>query len=256
MRKIIVILSISLITIFAYGCKDENKNVVNVKNNKLEEKQYKQKENKEVKEIKTIVIDPGHSSVGNSQEEPISPNSTKTKHKDVLGAIGVYTKIPEHKTTVSIGLILKEELEKNGFKVIMTKEKVETSLSNIERAEIGNKNNADLVIRIHADGANSQSVSGASILIPPKNEYTSEISDLSMDYGKRIIDTYTTNLNLKNRGCAYRDDMTGFNWSKVPVVILEMGFLTNIEEDKFISDTNNHEKIAKAIANGIYNCFY
>jgi len=76
-----------------------------------------------------------------------------------------------------------------------------------------------------------------------------------MNYGKKIIDTYTNELNIKNRGCIYRDDMTGFNWSKVPVVILEMGFLSNKEDDEFISNVNNHSNIAKSIANGIDKCF-
>lgn len=211
--------------------------------------------NEESKNKKTIVIDPGHSSVGNFEKEPIAPNSSKTKYKDVLGATGIYTNIPEHKTTVDIGLVLKDKLIDMGYNVVMTKSEVNKSISNIERAQIGNDNNADLVIRIHADSSNDNSVKGASILIPSKNEYTNDISDISMDYGKKIIDTYTEKLNLKNRGCIYRDDMTGFNWSKVPVIILEMGFLSNKEEDEFISNKDNHDNIADAIAIGINKCF-
>lgn len=209
----------------------------------------------ESKNIKTIVIDPGHSSVGNFEKEPIAPNSSKTKYKDVLGSTGIYTNIPEHKTTVDIGLVLKDKLIDMGYNVVMTKSEVNKSISNIERAQIGNDNNADLVIRIHADSSNDNSVKGASILIPSKNEYTNDISDISMYYGKKIIDTYTEKLDIKNRGCIYREDMTGFNWSKVPVIILEMGFLSNKEEDEFINNKDNHDNIADAIAIGINKCF-
>lgn len=229
-----------------------DKNIVNEKEENNIEKDTKMLENEN---RKIIVIDPGHSSVGNPEKEPISPNSSKTKAKDVLGATGNYTNIPEHKTTVNIGLLLKDELIDRGYNVVMTKSEVDESLSNIERAEIGNENNADLVIRIHADSSNDTNVKGASILIPSENEYTKSISDISMNYGKKIIDTYTNELNIKNRGCIYRDDMTGFNWSKVPVVILEMGFLSNKEDDEFISNVNNHSNIAKSIANGIDKCF-
>ena len=229
-----------------------DKNIVNEKEENNIEKDTKMLENEN---RKIIVIDPGHSSVGNPEKEPISPNSSKTKAKDVLGATGNYTNIPEHKTTVNIGLLLKDELIDRGYNVVMTKSEVDESLSNIERAEIGNENNADLVIRIHADSSNDTNVKGASILVPSKNEYTKNISDISMNYGKKIIDTYTNELNIKNRGCIYRDDMTGFNWSKVPVVILEMGFLSNKEDDEFISTTSNHSNIAKSIANGIDKCF-
>lgn len=230
----------------------DDKNIVNEKEENNIEKDTKMLENEN---RKIIVIDPGHSSVGNPEKEPISPNSSKTKAKDVLGATGNYTNIPEHKTTVNIGLLLKDELIDRGYNVVMTKSEVDESLSNIERAEIGNENNADLVIRIHADSSNDTNVKGASILIPSENEYTKSISDISMNYGKKIIDTYTNELNIKNRGCIYREDMTGFNWSKVPVVILEMGFLSNKEDDEFISNVNNHSNIAKSIANGIDKCF-
>lgn len=290
MKKLKIIIGITLCTVFLLvGCnekvdknieksisKDESINIIEKqdevieKNSKSEnnniEKDTMEIESKEVdieknskdsenKEIKTIVIDPGHSSVGNPKKEPIAPNSSKTKAKDVLGATGSYTNIPEHKTTVSIALLLKDELVDKGYNVVMTKSEVDKSLSNIERAQIGNDNNADLVIRIHADSSNDKNVKGASILIPSKNEYTKNISDISMNYGKEIIDTYTNELNIKNRGCIYRDDMTGFNWSKVPVVILEMGFLSNKDEDEFISNEKNHSNIASVIATGIDKCF-
>ena len=203
----------------------------------------------------TIVIDPGHSSVGNPQKEQVAPNSSETKAKDVLGATGNYTNIPEYETNLSVSLLLKKELEDRGYNVVMTKTKVNESLSNIERANIGNENNANLVIRMHADSNDDTSISGASMQVPANNEYTSSFYDISKKYGEIIINNYATELNLKKRGLVYRGDLTGFNWSKVPVVLLEMGYLSNKQDDEFVSDTMNHEKIAKSIANGLDKCF-
>lgn len=262
-------------TIFVYGCNkpEEHKDIKSEENielskvdniskakedNFLKEKEVLEKNETEelpINESKTIVIDPGHSSVGNSEKEPMAPNSTQTKPKDVLGATGVSSKIPEYVTTVSIGNLLKEELTALGYNIVMTKTEIDESISNIERATIGNENNADLVVRIHADSSESQSAQGASVLVPPVNEYTSDISEISKSYGEKIISTYTNELDIKNRGVIYRDDMTGFNWSEVPVVILEMGFLSNLQDDSFLSNTENHSKIAKAIAKGILECF-
>ncbi|CEI73351.1 N-acetylmuramoyl-L-alanine amidase [Romboutsia hominis] len=268
MKKVIIIFFIMLSTLTLYGCNKGNKEVkiddievskkISHEENSVENKdedELKKEELEVKKEIKTIVIDPGHSSEGNKEKEPIAPNSSKTKAKDVLGATGVVTKVPEYITTVSIAKLLEKKLTDMGFNVILTKNKVEESLSNIDRAKIGNENNADLVVRIHADGAENQSAKGASVLVPPKNEYTSDISDISKEYGQQIIDVYTSELGIKNRGIIYRDDMTGFNWSEVPVVILEMGFLSNKEEDIFLSDVKNHEKITDAIAKGVLSCF-
>lgn len=235
--------------------KTEVKNETEVKQ-KDEEVEVEEKEEDVVElEKPMIVIDPGHSSVGNPEKEAIAPNSQTTKAKDVLGATGKYTKTPEHITTVFIAKELKNELEANGYNVVMTKTEVSQSLSNIERANIGNSNNADLVVRIHADASDNTSVNGASILVPAKNEHTSEIYETSKNYGEIIINTYAEDLGLNNRGVIQRDDMTGFNWSDVPVVILEMGFLSNMEDDTFISNEQNHNKIAKSIAKGIYSCF-
>ena len=203
----------------------------------------------------TIVIDPGHSSTGTSGNEPVSPNSSTTKLKDGLGATGSYTNIPEHKTNMSVALLVKKELTSKGYNVILTKQDVAESKSNIERAEVGNKNNADLVVRIHADSAENSSISGASMHVPANNEYTSSFYKISKSYGTKILNTYVDEIGIKNRGVIERHDLTGFNWSKVPVVLIEMGFLSNKEDDNFVSNTANHPKIAKAISDGIDKCF-
>ena len=70
-------------------------------------------------------------------------------------------------------LLVKKELTSKGYNVILTKQDVAESKSNIERADVGNKNNADLVVRIHADSAENSSISGASMHVPANNEYTS-----------------------------------------------------------------------------------
>ena len=49
--------------------------------------------------------------------------------------------------------------------------------------------------------------------------------------------------------------MTGFNWSKVPVVLLEMGFLSNPLDEAYLIDGNNHGKMVEGIGRGIANCF-
>ena len=220
-----------------------------------EENSNKDKDSNEENSNITIVIDPGHSSTGTSGNEPVSPNSSTTKLKDGLGATGSYTNIPEHKTNMSVALLVKKELTSKGYNVILTKQDVAESKSNIERADVGNKNNADLVVRIHADSAENSSISGASMHVPANNEYTSSFYKISKSYGTTILNTYVDEIGIKNRGVIERNDLTGFNWSKVPVVLIEMGFLSNKEDDNFVSNTANHPKIAKAISDGIDKCF-
>lgn len=235
---------------------DSNKKqIANKDESSNEENSNKDNDSNEENSNITIVIDPGHSSTGTSGNEPVSPNSSTTKLKDGLGATGSYTNIPEHKTNMSVALLVKKELTSRGYNVILTKQDVAESKSNIERAEVGNKNNADLVVRIHADSSENSSISGASMHVPANNEYTSSFYKISKSYGTTILNTYVDEIGIKNRGVIERNDLTGFNWSKVPVVLIEMGFLSNKEDDNFVSNTANHPKIAKAISDGIDKCF-
>ena len=52
-----------------------------------------------------------------------------------------------------------------------------------------------------------------------------------------------------------RSDLTGFNWSKVPVVLVEMGFMSNPEEDQKMSQTSYQEKMMKSIAEATQKYF-
>ena len=62
-------------------------------------------------------------------------------------------------------------------------------------------------------------------------------------------------MEWKNRGVIERKDLTGFNWSTVPVVLVEMGFLSNPEEDKKLSTDSYKDKISKSLANGVSEIF-
>lgn len=237
--------------------KEEPKKEDIVTNEKVDEPK---KEDSNIKENKykniTIVVDPGHSSNPSKGTEPNSPDSQVMKAKDVSGAVGAFSKVPEYRFTISIGNLLKESLEKRGFNVVMTKSKEEESISNIQRAEVGNNINAALTIRLHGDSIESSSVQGASMLIPSMdNPNTKGIADISRTYGDKILKKYTEIIPIKNRGLIVRKDLTGFNWSKIPVVLIEMGFLSNQYDDLYLNNAENQKTIADAIASGIEECF-
>ena len=60
---------------------------------------------------------------------------------------------------------------------------------------------------------------------------------------------------IQSRGLIKRDDLTGTNWSKIPVTLIEMGFLSNASEDRFMNRAANQEKMAEGIADGIDDYF-
>ena len=201
--------------------------------------------------IKTVVIDPGHGPGGNSEKEAQSPDSSIMKIKDGGGAEGINSKTPEYIITMNVGLKLKNLLEANGINVVMTKDDINLAPGNIERADVGNNNNADLSIRIHCDSADISSAKGASMLVPAPVGYAENIAGISRTYGEVILNNLVSTVGMYNRGVIERSDLTGFNWSKVPVVLIEMGFLSNPEEDNLLNSDSYQDKLAQGLCNGI-----
>ena len=197
-----------------------------------------------------ICIDPGHQTKGDMSQEPVAPGSSEKKFKVSWGTQGVATKIPEYELTLSASKILKKDLEQMGFKVIMTRETNDAHITNSERAIFANDNNADLVIRIHADGSDDSSTTGASLHIPSQDsQYTSKIYPESNECAK-LISLQMKQDGFKVNSIYQRSDLTGVNWSKVPVVLVEMGFMSNPEEDQKMAETSYQEKMMKSVADG------
>ncbi|MCY6960687.1 N-acetylmuramoyl-L-alanine amidase family protein [Clostridium brassicae] len=231
---------------------DNKKNKQNLNENSSLKKENKNNTSSQDKlKNKIIVIDPGHASKADTSKEPEAPNSSKLKYKQTGGAQGVTTKTPEYEINMKVAQKLKNRLELKGYNVIMTKTDNDKTMSNIARAKVGNNSNAALVLRIHADSAESSLVKGASILVPAKNDYTKGFYNESKNFGKVILDSLINEVGMKNRGVVERGDITGFNWSTVPVVLVEMGFLSNPQEDRLLSSSDYQEKISEGITKGI-----
>ena len=211
------------------------------------EKEIKAKEKSEV----TICIDAGHQEKGDSKLEPIAPWSSNKKPRVSSGTAGVGTKNREYEVNLEVAMILKELLNKEGYNVVMTREKNEVSLSNRERADIANKSMVDISIKIHCDGSNNSGKRGASILIPSsETKQLASIYGESKRYGEVLCETLKEN-GIKVNGVFERKDMTGFNWSQRPVIILEMGFMSNWEDDRLLGDKLYQQKIADLIVKSL-----
>ena len=204
---------------------------------------------------KTVAIDAGHQARANSALEPIGPGASTKKPKVAGGATGVYTKVPEYKLTLAVAKKLKTELVDRGYKVVMIRTKNEVNISNKERAQKANET-SDICIRIHADAAGSSSVTGASALYPSaSNPYCGSISSKSKKLSECVIGSMCEECGARNRGLVVRNDLTGTNWSTIPVTLIEMGFMTNKAEDIRMQDESYQKKIAIGMAEGVEKYF-
>lgn len=198
-----------------------------------------------------VCIDPGHQAKGDPKGEPIAPGSGSKKARVASGTAGVGTKKPEYAVNMEAALILKELLTQKGYQVVMTRETNEVNVSNVERAQIANEAKADMTIRLHCDSIGNSGKSGSVLIVPAKTgKYTAGIYPASYQYAQ-CLKKALGEAGVKVNGIFERSDMTGFNWSKVPVVIFEMGFMSNWTEDKMLCDKAYQTKLMQAVVSAL-----
>ena len=202
-----------------------------------------------------IGLDPGHQGKGNSEQEPIGPGATTTRKKVSSGTQGKWSRVPEYEVVLAVGLQLKTLLEEAGATVIMSRETHNVNISNAERAIMMNEAGADLVIRIHCNGNNNTSVHGACMLVP-SGSYNPEIHGVSKAAGEVILNRFTQVTGAKNNGVVKRNDLSGFNWSTVPVCLVEMGYMSNKQEDTLLTSADYQKKCAEGLFQGILLYFH
>lgn len=183
---------------------------------------------------KTVVIDAGH---GGSDPGKIGVN--QCLEKDI---------------NLQIALKVKEKLENEQVKVIMTRED-ENGLSTdgasnhkIEdmkkRVEIINASEASIAVSIHQNSYTSEDVKGAQVFYFTHSEQGKQMAEI-MQENFRLA-------NPENKRQA-KDNQTYYmlKKTKIPTIIVECGFLSNWEEAEKLTDDSYQEKTAQIICDGI-----
>lgn len=202
--------------------------------------------------VHMVAIDAGHQQYGNSEQEPVGPGASQTKAKVTGGTSGVVTGIPEYQLNLSVAMKLKDELISRGYQVYMIRESNEVDISNSERAEAAYNAGADILVRIHANGSEDSSVNGAmTICMTPSNPYNAYLYEASRRLSESVLNQLVAATGVRKEYVWETDTMSGINWSKVPVTIVEMGYMSNPDEDRRMADEGYQRSIARGIAEGI-----
>ncbi len=199
-----------------------------------------------------IAIDAGHQNKANTEKEPIGPGAGETKMKVTGGTRGVATGLYEYELTLAVSEKLRTELENRGYQVYMVRESHDVDISNSERAQMAYDSGAEVFVRIHANGSENSKANGAMTICPtPKNPYVADLYVDSQRLSEFVLDGLTASTGCKRERIWETDTMSGINWSKIPVTIVEMGYMSNPEEDKKMAGEEYQLLIAAGIADGI-----
>lgn len=198
-----------------------------------------------------IGIDPGHQAKQNSEMEPVSPGGKAQKPKVSSGTSGVKTKTPEHVRDLEISLKLRALLESLGAEVKMTREVADVDISNVERAEMMNEWGADLVLRVHCNGVSKKSANGIGLYVKPAGEGAEQ----SLEAAKLILDEMVEATGARRDGLFQRGEYSGLNWSTVPSILVENGYMSNPDEDLRLADPDYQWKLCEGMVRGTAQYF-
>ena len=202
----------------------------------------------------TVCIDAGHQlHMSDTDMEANGPGSDTMKLAVSSGTSGVATGMEEYELNLEVALQLQSLLQSRGYKVVMTRTTNDVRLTNIDRAKIANESGAEIMVRIHANSVDDSSVSGALTYAPASdNPYLSEnLVTQSTRLATDVINAFCTATGAENRGVLDDNTLTGINWSTIPVTYVEMGFMSNAEEDLKMATADYQQKMVTGIADGI-----
>ncbi len=203
-----------------------------------------------------IVLDPGHASQVPGTMEPIGPGASEMKEADTEGTFGSASGLHEYDLTMDVAEKLRAELEERGYEVKLTHHDTFNPISCSERAAVANENKADAFIRIHANGSENTEANGAmTVCITKENPYHPELYSASVRLSEILLDTYCTQTGANREYVWETDSMTGNNWAEVPTSLIELGYMSNPDEDLRMNQDSYQKTMCNAIADGLDKWF-
>ncbi|MFD9777055.1 N-acetylmuramoyl-L-alanine amidase [[Kitasatospora] papulosa] len=213
---------------------------------------------------RTVVIDPGHNPGNRDHTREINGQvdiGTGRKECDTTGT-ATDAGYAEARFTLDVSWRLRTLLEEQGAEVVLTQDGDRPWGPCVdERARIGNKEKADAVVSIHADGSATGN-RGFHVILPAAvkggGADTSEIVVPSRELGLRIAGNFVrvtgsapSNYIGDSTGLDTRDDLGGLNLSTVPKVFIECGNMRDPKDAALLTDAGWRQKAALGIAGGI-----
>lgn len=155
--------------------------------------------------------------------------------------------IQEKNIALQIALKLNDLLKKNNLQTELSRS-TDVFITPFERAKKANNSKADIFISVHLNAAVNITSSGIETLVYQNKGINNR---LATNIQNELINATCA----KNRGIKERPDLAVLNSTKMPAVLVEVGFISNDKEKNLLSMDVYQNKIAQAIANGIFKHF-
>lgn len=197
-----------------------------------------------------IGVNAGHQKTPNYTQYPIEPGSSKTSAANKSGTRGKFSRTEEYVITLQISLKLEKLLVENGAQVVMIRRSNNVKLTNIQRSTIMNNAGCDLALNLHCDGSGSPDVSGISTYYRAKGNWVSE----SAAFARELQNGMLAATGAKNEGTHKSYNYMSLNYSTVPALMIEMGYLSSRVEDPLLNTDEYQMKLAQGLLNGIQSC--
>ena len=202
----------------------------------------------------TVCVDPGHQRTTQVETVPLMPNGEQTTTTKVGMAKGVETKRRESQLTLEIGMKLRNALMAEGASVAVTRDQQDTFVGMLERAEIPNSIDADFVLRLHCNSrSGNDQVQGIEVYCPLGSSYAQAVADRT-DYklmGETMLEAMQQFTGQERGVCTLNNTYVGNNWSLMPSFLIEMGYMTNMEEDLLLSHPVYQERLVQGMVEGV-----
>ena len=192
---------------------------------------------------KTIVVSPGHGvySTGGAIDR---------------GARSPHNGLDEVTFNTPLSLKLRDKLEAAGATVIMVRDtEGPINMSLYERSVLTNNANADAFVEIHGDSAANQAAKGIGTWIYTDNTRLTTAAQKSIrnEFGS-VMNQALTNATGQPAYVKY-GNFSVLRETEVPCVLVECGFLTNVEDAARLATDEYQEKLAQGIYDGLANYF-
>ncbi len=200
----------------------------------------------------TVCIDPGHQRKTQVETVRRAPNIAESVTTRIGSASGTATGRKESIVTLEISVLLRDMLLAEGATVVMTRDTQKTFVGMLERAYIPNEANADFVLRLHCNSGNEWA-QGIQIYCPSDSSYAQEVADLETyrAMGNTLLSAMKAATGKTRGGCTMNNSYVGNNWSMMPSFLVEMGYMSNQEEDYQLSSPVYQQWLAQGMVEGV-----